>query len=77
MKLLHVAVSPITNRIFCGYVAKNGREWLSKTDVTRLACGAVAQYIIANNGEVIISVNGVPKFEISVKQIDTNHDAVL
>ena len=43
MKKLHVAPSPITNRIYCGHVLKDQMTWAAnKTDVTGEACAAVA-----------------------------------
>ena len=72
MKKLHVAPSPLTNRIFCGHVSKNGMTWLSnKTDVTGEACAAVAIHAIAKGGTTTVTENGVPKFEITAKKIET------
>jgi len=43
---LHVACSPLTNTIFCGYVLRDGRTWASnKTDVTIDALIAVAEHV--------------------------------
>jgi hypothetical protein len=68
LKSLHVGVSPITNRIFCGSVLKDGRTWgANKTDVTGAACGAVAEHVIANQEPVTVTVNGVPKLKIIVE----------
>lgn len=70
MKKLHVGTSPLTNRIFCGSVLKDNCTWgANKTDVTGAACGAVAQHVIANNAPVIVTVNGVPTYEITVKTL--------
>lgn len=67
---LRVAPSPLTNRIFCGSVSKNGLEWLSnKTDVTGDACAAVAIHALSQNGSVIVTENGKAKYEISVKEL--------
>lgn len=72
MKKLHVAPSPLTNRIFCGHVSKDGTTWLSnKTDVTGEACAAVAKHAIAKGGTTIVTENGLPKFEITVKELVT------
>lgn len=77
-RLLHVGVSPLTNRIFCGNVLKSGVEWAAnKQDVTGAACGAVAEHVIANKGPVIVTVNGVPKFEITVLDIANNPKDII
>ena len=70
LKSLHVGVSPLTNRIFCGSVLKDGMTWgANKTDVTGAACGAVAEHVIANQEPVTVTVNGVPKFKITVEPL--------
>lgn len=69
MKPIHVGTSPITNRIFAGTVLKCGTVWANKQEVTGVACGAVAEHVIANGGPVVVSVNGVPTYEISVRKI--------
>lgn len=69
-KQLHVAPSPLTNRIFCGYVSKDGRTWLSnKTDVTGEACAAVAKHVLFNAAPITVTENGVPKYRITVEKI--------
>ena len=71
MKPIHVGTSPITNRIFAGHVLKCGNAWgAGKQDVTGAACGAVAEHVIANGGPVVVSVNGVPTYEIRVRKIE-------
>lgn len=71
MARLHVAPSPLTNRIYCGGVAKDGRTWLSnKTDVTGEACAAVAKHAIQNGAPVVITANGVPAYRITVEKLD-------
>lgn len=70
MKPLHVATSPITNRIFAGNVLKDGKTWASnKQDVTGAACGAVAEHVLEKGGHVTVTCNGKPKFEIAVRDI--------
>ena len=70
LKILHVGVSPLTNRIFCGSVLKDGMTWgANKTDVTGAACGAVAEHVIANQEPVTVTVNGIPKFKITVEPL--------
>jgi len=67
---LRVIVSPITNTIFAGYVKPSENEWCAgKQDVTVDACAAVAEHIIRNNAPVIVSANGCPVYEITVKRI--------
>ena len=68
---MHVAVSPLTNRIYAGTVLKDGCTWgANKTDVTGAACGAVAEHVLAAGAPVVVSCNGTPKFEITVRQLD-------
>lgn len=70
MRQLHVGISPLTNRIFAGHVLKDGRTWgAGKQDVTGPACGAVAEHVLANKEPVIVSLNGKPKYEITVRDI--------
>lgn len=70
MKQIHVGTSPLTNRIYCGNVLKNGREWGSnKTDVTGAALGAVAEHVIRNGEPVVVTCNGVPRFRITVEEV--------
>jgi len=70
MKPLHIGTSPLTNRIFVGHVLKDGRTWgEGKQDVTGPACGAVIEHVLANGGPVTVTVNGVPKYEITVREL--------
>jgi hypothetical protein len=68
---LHIATSPLTNRIFVGRTNKAGTAFLAgKQDVTGLACAAVAQYALAGEATpLIVTANGKPKYEITVKEI--------
>lgn len=69
-KPLHVGTSPLTNCIYAGTVLKDGQTWgADKTDVTGPACGAVAVYVVQNKKPVVVSLNGVPKYEISVREL--------
>lgn len=73
MKKLHVAPSPITNRIYCGHVLKDQMTWAAnKTDVTGEACAAVAKHVLANGHPTVITANGVPAFEITVRDLRPN-----
>jgi len=70
MKPLHVGTSPLSNRIHAGHVLKDGRTWASgKQDVTGVACAAVAEHVLANKQPVVVSCNGVPLYEISVREL--------
>lgn len=70
MKPIHIGTSPITNRIFAGHVLKCGNAWgAGKQDVTGVACGAVAEHVIANGGPVTVTCNGKPRFLITVTEI--------
>lgn len=71
MANLHVAPSPITNRIYCGSVLKDGMTWgANKTDVTGEACAAVAKHVLANGDPVVITSHGKPVYRISVELLD-------
>jgi hypothetical protein len=73
IKTLHVRTSPLTNRIFVGYVLKDGRTWEEgKQDVTGEVCGAVCEHVMANGAPIIVSLNGVPKYEIAIRDIGGN-----
>ncbi len=70
MKELHIATSPISNRIYAGHVLRDGNSWgMGKTDVTGPACGAVAEHVIANGEPVIVTANGAPAFRITVERL--------
>lgn len=69
-KRIHVATSPLTNRIYAGTVLKASRTWgANKSDVTGEACGAVCELVIANGGPVIVTSYGKPEFRITVERI--------
>lgn len=70
MRKLHIGTSPLTNRIFAGHVLKDGRTWgEGKQDVTGPACGAVIEHVMAIGGSVLVTVNGAPKYEITVREL--------
>jgi hypothetical protein len=72
-KPLIVATSPLTNRIYAGHVLKDGQTWAAdKDDVTGAACAAVAQHVIKNEDPVVVTSNGVPKYEITAKDLQEN-----
>lgn len=71
MRKLHIGTSPLTNRIYAGHVLKDGRTWgEGKQDVTGPACGAVAEHVLAANGSVVVTCNGTPKYEITVRDLE-------
>jgi hypothetical protein len=70
MKNLHIATSPLSNRIYAGTVCKDGVTWASQTDVTGAACGAVAEHVINNGEPVIVTYNGKPAFRITVEKLE-------
>ncbi len=73
MKKLHIGTSPITNSIYAGHILKDGMTWASgTTDVTGQACAAVAQHTIAKGGQIVVTANGVPKWEITVRDIQSD-----
>jgi hypothetical protein len=73
MKNLHVALSPLTNTIFCGGLLKGGRTWASnKQDVTGEACAAVAQHVIEHGSPVVVTADGQPIYEIAVRDLRPN-----
>jgi len=70
MKQLHIGASPITNRIFAGHLLKDGRSWgEGKQDVTGIACSAVIDHVMASGGSVMITDNGEPIYEITVREL--------
>ena len=71
MRKLHVGTSPLTNRIYAGHVLKDGATWgEGKQDVTGAACGAVCEHVLANGEPVMVTCNGKPKYEITVRELD-------
>lgn len=67
---LHVSTSPLSNRIFCGSVMKDGQKWAAnKTDVTGEACAAVAMHVLAKGGTIEVTANGVIVYEIEVREV--------
>jgi hypothetical protein len=70
MNRLHVSTSPLTNRIYAGSVLRDGQTWTAnKTDVTGEACAAVAMHALEHGGPVVVTENGVPKWEITVREM--------
>lgn len=72
MTKLRVACSPLTAHIYIGKINKTGDSWLgkpAKVEVTGDACAAVAQHVIMQGGSTVVTANGIPKYEIIVKEI--------
>ena len=68
MSVLDIATSPLTNRIYAGKVLKDGVTWsVHKQDVTGKACGAVCEHVMLNGEPVVVTCNGKPKYEITVR----------
>lgn len=68
-KPIHVATSPLTNRIYAGSVLKDNCTWgANKTDVTGQACAAVAQHVIAGGGEITVTKDGKPAYVITARE---------
>lgn len=71
MKTIHIGTSPLTNRIFAGHVLQCGTAFAAnKQDVTGAACGAVCEHVMANGGDVVVTANGKPRFEITVRDLE-------
>jgi len=68
-KKFHVGCSPLTGTVYAGTLDKTGQCWSSKQDVTNAAVGAVCEHVMLNKGEVKVSLNGKPKFKITVEEI--------
>lgn len=53
-----------------GHVLKDGATWgEGKQDVTGAACGAVCEHVLANGEPVMVTCNGTPKYEITVREL--------
>lgn len=74
-KDIHVGCSPLSGRIYAGYLADKS-TWASKRDVTGECCGAVVEHVGVGNTTVVL-VNGKPAFEISVRAIADQAAAAL
>lgn len=76
MKPIHIATSPLTNRIYAGHVLKCGTSFAAnKQDVTGAACGAVCEYVLSKGGTVEVTLNGKQKFEITVRDVEADKEA--
>ena len=69
-KPIVVATSPLTGTIFAGTLLRDQRTWsTNRSDVTGMACAAVAEHVIKKGGVIEVSCNGEPVFEITVKDL--------
>ena len=69
MKGLRIACTALTKRIFAGRVNKAGNSFLDgKVDVTSDCLKAVIEHVEPGH-TVTVHVDGVPKYEITVKAI--------
>jgi exopolysaccharide biosynthesis protein len=67
---LHIGCTALGNRIMAGNVLKDGYTLgANAKDVTGMACGAVAEHVLAAGGETIVTSNGKPIFNIKVERI--------
>lgn len=68
-KDLHVALSPLTNKIYCGRINREGTDWVGeKFDVTLEAIGAVAEKVKRDGGGCIIKdKNGKQMYKLIVE----------
>lgn len=76
-KKLHVGCSALSGNIYCGHVLKDGRTWAAnKTDVTVEALVAVAEHTLAFGKPVVINAKGLPKYEITVRDLSDSSSEV-
>ena len=66
LETLKIAVSPLTNGIYAGYV--KGNSWTSKVNVTHQAIKAVMEHLIEAQCDYECSL-GVLSFKQSDKQV--------
>lgn len=71
-KPIVVGTSPITGTIYAGTLLKDRQTWsTNRSDVTGMACGAVAEHVTQHGGSIVVTSNGEPAFEITVKDLRT------
>lgn len=76
-KPIIVATSPLTDRIYAGTLLKDGVTWsTNRDDVTGMACGAVAEHVMQRGGVVVVTANGKPAFEITVRDVSAGEARV-
>lgn len=72
-KQIRLGYSSLTETVFAGNVNKKGDMWLKKQDVTRDFICCIIDFVGANDNR-IISVEGKPKYNISVKEITEENE---
>lgn len=68
MSEFKVGCSPLTSEIYAGTVSKNGL-WGKKHNVTATAVGAVAQYLLQRDEQMVFTYMGK---EYSLKVVELN-----
>lgn len=70
VKNIYISTSPLSNRIFAGHVLKDGITWATgKQDVTNQALASVCDHVSKVGEPVILSYDGKPIYEITVRKI--------
>lgn len=70
---MRVARSPLTNTIYCGRI--KGDQWDGQTtDVTIDALVAVAEHVLSTGLPLVITGNGDPLYEITVRRLEKIND---
>ena len=69
--MYHIGIG-ISSTVYAGTARKlkDGNEaWIRKDDVTKEFLGVMVEYLIDNHNTVCISVNGKPKYKITLEEI--------
>ena len=70
MKKLHLGLSPLTNKIYCGSLIEKGTCWgANRTDVTLDAISSVVDHAIAfekKSGKKLTLTGGGKKYTITI-----------
>ncbi len=69
MKKLHIATSPLTNKIFAGKPLKNGQWGANKEDVTDLVINAFLEHALNFGKPIELSLNGKIEFKITIEDL--------
>lgn len=71
MNAIKIATAAISGRIYMGRVNKKRDSFLEgKIDVTGDCVNAVCEHVISAGGVTVLSANGTPKYEITVKELE-------
>lgn len=74
-KPIMIGTSPLTGKIYAGTLLKDQQTWsANRDDVTGMACGAVAEHVMRRGGVVVVTANGKPAFEISVRDVSAGEE---